>query len=78
VSDAGSYSQSSLTDEPAGPWPARSLGKLARENGIPDYPLRRFLKARGELEARLPAWREAAKTIGLDDVEYVGGVLRPA
>ena len=43
-------------------------------------PLRRFPKARGELEARLPAWRDAAKAIGglgaaLDDAECVGGVL---
>jgi hypothetical protein len=54
--------------------------KLARENGIPDYPLRRFPKDRGELEARLPVWREAARAIGelgtgLDDAEYIGGVL---
>jgi hypothetical protein len=44
------------------------------------YLLRRYPKARGDLEARLPAWRDAAKAIagldvGLDDAEYVGGVL---
>jgi len=35
--------------------------------------------ARAELEARLPGWRDAAVIgglgIGLDDAEYVGGVL---
>jgi hypothetical protein len=54
--------------------------KLARENGIPEYLLRRYPKARAELEARLPRWRETATAIGelgigLDDAEYVGGVL---
>ena len=52
----------------------------ARENGIPEYLLRRYPKARAELEARLPGWRDAAAAIGglgigLDDAEYVGGVL---
>lgn len=54
--------------------------RLARDNGIPDYLLRRCPKARAELEAALPDWRSAAKAIGdlnvgLDDEEYVGGVL---
>jgi hypothetical protein len=54
--------------------------KLARENGIPEYLLRRYPKARAELEIRLPHWREPAAAIGglgigLDDAEYVGGVL---
>jgi hypothetical protein len=64
----------------ASPFSEFYVRKLARENGIPDYPLRRFPKARGELEARLPAWRDVARAIGglgvgLDDAEYVGGVL---
>ena len=62
------------------PFTETYVRKLARENGIPEYLLRRYPKARGELEARLPAWRDAAKAIagldvGLDDAEYVGGVL---
>jgi hypothetical protein len=64
----------------ASPFSEIYVRKLARENGIPDYVLRRFPKARGELEALLPAWREAAGEVGplgagLDDAEYVGGVL---
>lgn len=64
----------------ASPFSEIYVRKLARENGIPDYPLRRFPRARGELEARLPSWRNAARAIGelgagLDDAEYVGGVL---
>jgi hypothetical protein len=62
------------------PFTETYVRKLARENGIPEYLLRRYPKARGELEARLPAWRDVAKAIGelgvgLDDMEYVGGVL---
>ncbi len=62
------------------PFTETYVRKLARENGIPEYLLRRYPKARAELEARLPRWREAAKAIGelgvgLDDAEYVGGVL---
>ena len=62
------------------PFTETYVRKLARENGIPEYLLRRYPKARGELEARLPAWRDVAKAIGelgvgLDDLEYVGGVL---
>ena len=38
----------------ASPFSEIYVRKLARENGIPDYPLRRFPKARGELVARLP------------------------
>jgi hypothetical protein len=54
--------------------------KLARANRIPDYPLRRFPQARPWMEAHFPGWPEAAKAIGaleagLDDEEYVGGVL---
>ena len=64
----------------ASPFSEIYVRKLARENGIPDYPLRRFPKARGELVARLPAWRDAARAVGelgvgLEDAEYVGGVL---
>jgi hypothetical protein len=62
------------------PFTETYVRRLARENGIPEYLLRRYPKARAELEARLPRWREAAKAIGelgigLDDAEYVGGVL---
>jgi hypothetical protein len=62
------------------PFTETYVRKLARENGIPEYLLRRYPKARAELEARLPRWREAAKAIGelgvgLDDDEYVGGAL---
>ena len=62
------------------PFTATYVRKLAREAGVPEYLLRRYPKARAELEARLPRWREAAKAIGglgigLDDAEYVGGVL---
>lgn len=64
----------------ASPFSEIYVRKLARENGIPDYVLRRFPKARGELEALLPSWRQAAEEIGplgpgLDDTEYVGGVI---
>jgi hypothetical protein len=62
------------------PFTETYVRKLARENGVPEYLLRRYPKARAELEARLPRWPEAAKAIGglgigLDDAEYVGGVL---
>jgi hypothetical protein len=62
------------------PFTETYVRRLARENGIPEYLLRRYPKARAELEARLPSWRETAKAIGelgdgLDDEEYVGGVL---
>ena len=62
------------------PFTAAYVRKLAREAGVPEYLLRRYPKARAELEAQLPRWREAAKAIGelgigLDDAEYVGGVL---
>ena len=62
------------------PFTETYVRKLAREDGIPEYLLRRYPKARDELEARLPGWRDAVKAIGelgigLDDAEYVGGVL---
>jgi hypothetical protein len=62
------------------PFTETYIRKLARESGIPEYLLRRYPKARAELEARLPAWRAAAAAIaalsvGLDDTEYVGGIL---
>jgi len=62
------------------PFTEAYVRKLARENGIPEYLLRRYRKARTELESRLPGWRDAATAIGglgigLDDAEYVGGVL---
>ena len=54
--------------------------KLARQHSIPEYLLRRYARARGELEARLPDWPQVAAVIGelgigLDDAEFVGGVL---
>jgi hypothetical protein len=54
--------------------------KLARKHGIPDYLLRRRPNARGQLGKRLPNWPEVAAAIGalgigLDDAEYVGGIL---
>jgi hypothetical protein len=62
------------------PFTAAYVRKLAREAGVPEYLLRSYPKARAELEPVLPRWREAAKAIGelgigLDDAEYVGGVL---
>ncbi len=62
------------------PFTEAYVRKLARVNGIPEYLLRRYPKARAELEARMPGWRDAAAAIGglgigLDDGEYVGGVL---
>jgi hypothetical protein len=62
------------------PFTETYVRKLARDNGIPEYLLRRYPRARAELEARLPSWRDAATAIGglgigLDVAEYVGGVL---
>jgi hypothetical protein len=62
------------------PFTEAYVRKMARENGIPEYLLRRYPKARSELEARTPGWRDTAAAIGklgigLDDAEYVGGVL---
>jgi hypothetical protein len=62
------------------PFTETYVRKTARENGIPEYLLRRYPKARAELDAVLPDWRSAADAIagldvGLDDTEYVGGVL---
>ena len=62
------------------PFTDKYVRNLARANGIPEYLLRRYPSARGELEALLPAWQEVAAAIGalgigLDDAEYVGGVL---
>lgn len=62
------------------PFTEAYVRRLARENGIPEYLLRRYPKARSELEARMPRWRDAAAAIrklgiGLDDAEFVGGVL---
>jgi hypothetical protein len=62
------------------PFTEACIRRLARENGIPEYLLRRYPKARAELEARLPRRREAAQAIGdlgigLDDPEFVGGLL---
>jgi hypothetical protein len=64
----------------ASPFSEVYVRKLARKHGIPDYPLSRFPKARGELQALLPDWADAARAIGdldvgLGDAEYVGGVL---
>jgi hypothetical protein len=62
------------------PFTETYVRRVARENGIPEYLLRRYPRARGELETRLPGWRDAADMIarlgvGLDDREFVGGVL---
>jgi hypothetical protein len=62
------------------PFTETYVRKTARENGIPEYLLRRYPKARGELETVLPDWRTIADAIagldiGLDDREFVGGVL---
>ena len=62
------------------PFTETYVRRVARENGIPEYMLRRYPKARAELETRLPNWREvaaaiAALNVGLDDIEYVGGVI---
>jgi hypothetical protein len=62
------------------PFTETYVRRMARENGIPEYLLRRYPKARADLEARLPGWRSVANaivglSIGLDDPEYVGGVL---
>jgi len=62
------------------PFTETYVRRVARENGIPEYLLRRYPKARAELETRLPSWREvadaiAALDVGLDDTEFVGGVL---
>jgi hypothetical protein len=62
------------------PFEAAYVRRLARDNGIPEYLLDRYPHARGELDALLPAWPQAAARIGLlgaglDDADYVGGVL---
>lgn len=62
------------------PFTETYVRRMARENGIPEYLLRRYPRARSELDAVLPAWHELAKAIadlniGLDDAEFVGGVL---
>jgi len=62
------------------PFTETYVRKLARQHGIPDYLLRRYPAARGELDAVFPAWHDAAQAIGalgcgLEDQEYVGGVL---
>lgn len=64
----------------ASPFTEVYVRKLARKHGVPDYLLRRRPNARGQLEKRLPNWPEVAATIGgvvegLDDAEFVGGVL---
>lgn len=62
------------------PFTEAYVRRMARENGIPEYLLRRYPKARAELETAFPDWRQVANAItslniGLDDPEYVGGVL---
>jgi hypothetical protein len=62
------------------PFKEAYVRRLARENGIPEYLLQRYPHARGELDALLPAWPGAAAQIGklgggLEDADYVGGVL---
>lgn len=62
------------------PFTEAYVRKLARQHGIPEYLLRRYARARGELDSRLPDWAQVAAEIGelgigLDDAEFVGGVL---
>ena len=62
------------------PFTEAYVRKLARQNGIPEYLLRRYARARGELDALMPHWPQVTREIGelgigLDDAEYVGGVL---
>jgi hypothetical protein len=64
----------------ASPFTEVYVRKLARRHGVPDYLLRRRPNARGQLEKRLPNWAEVAAAIGelgigLDDAEFVGGIL---
>lgn len=62
------------------PFTEAYVRRLARDDGIPEYLLRRYPKARGDLTARLPNWPTVAAAIGelgigLTDTEFVGGVL---
>lgn len=62
------------------PFTETYVRRVARENGIPEYLLRRYPRARTELEAALPDWRSiadaiAAANLNLADQEFVGGVL---
>lgn len=62
------------------PFTETYVRRLAREHGIPEYLLRRYPRARGELETVLPDWRSvadaiAASNLDLDDPEFVGGIL---
>lgn len=62
------------------PFTETYVRRMARDNDIPEYLLSRHPQARAELEATLPCWRSVVKAIadlkvGLDDAEYVGGVL---
>lgn len=59
---------------------ARARALLARTNGIPEYTFRRFPRARPWMDEHCPAWPDIARAIadlsaGLDDTEYVGGVI---
>lgn len=62
------------------PFTEAYVRKLARQHGIPEYLLRRYARARGELDVLLPGWPQVAAEIGalgigLDDAEFTGGVL---
>lgn len=62
------------------PFTETYVRKLARENGIPEYLLRRYPKARAELDRRLPGWHDLARAVagldvGLDDEEFIGGAV---
>ena len=62
------------------PFTEAYVRKLARTNGIPEYTFRRFPRAKPWMDEHYPSWPDLARAIadlgvGLDDAEYVGGVI---
>ncbi|MGH3277142.1 MAG: hypothetical protein ACRDNZ_22790 [Streptosporangiaceae bacterium] len=62
------------------PFTEAYVRKLARTNGIPGYVFRRFPRAKPWMDEQYPSWPGIARAIadlgaGLDDAEYVGGVI---
>jgi hypothetical protein len=62
------------------PFTETYVRRLARTNGIPEYAFRRFPRARPWMDEHCPTWPDIAQAIadlsvGLDDTEYVGGVI---
>ena len=62
------------------PFTETYVRKLARTHGIPEYTFRRFPRARPWMDEHYPDWPDIARAIadlgaGLDDAEYVGGVI---